>query len=147
MAVALVAVTVLAAMMWSAEYESDPDPAARFEVKAVKLTPDRGYVWLEAHLKRSGDKSHDFKKPVRLVTADGTEHEPAKTDFAGSPEEGFTDIWFKFWLGKENLEGPIHLKINDGVLTVKRSEPAPDAGAGEETVFKSSDWEKSWLGF
>ena len=147
MAIALVVITVVAATMWSSEYQTAPDPAARFEIQAVKITEDMGYFWLESHLKRSGDEPHDLAKPVRLITADGTEHQPADTTFAGNPEEGFTDIWYKFWLGKEELKGEIDLKINDGILKIKSSTPIPDLGGEKDTVFKSSEWRKSWLGF
>lgn len=147
MALALVVSTVIVAMMWSVKYEADPDPAARFKIEAVQLRNDKGYVWLEAHLKKSGKKNHDLLKPVRLVTADGTEHEPADTTFSGAPEKGFTDIWFKFWLEKKDLKGPLNLKINGGVLKIKRSQSVPTLDGEKDTVFKSSDWEKSWLGF
>lgn len=147
MAMALVGVTIVAAAMWSGDYESSPDSGARFEIQAVRLVADRGYVWLEAHLKKSGDADHDLLKPVSLVTADGAEHEPADTTFAGTPETGFTDIWYKFWLEKKDLKGRLNLQINDGVLTIKSSEPIPVLKGGKEAVFKSSDWEKSWLGF
>jgi hypothetical protein len=147
MAGTLVALTFIVVMMWTAEYEADPDPAARFEVQAVKLKADRGYVWLEAHLRRSSDKPHDLTKPALLITANGTEHEPADNTFAGNPEQGFTDIWYKFWLEEDDLKGEIDLKINEGILKIKRSAPAPELNGEKETILKSSDWEKSWLGF
>jgi len=147
MATALVVLTVSAAMMWSGNYDSSPDPKARFQVDAVRLESDRSYVWLELHLKKSGTENHDLLKPVRLVTADNIEHEPADTVFAGNPEKGFTDIWFKFWLEKEDLRGVLNLKINDGTLKIKSSEPIPSLSNNKDTIFNSSDWEKSWLGF
>lgn len=146
-AAALVTVTIFAAMLWSGKYESDPDPKARFRVDAVRLESDRGYVWLEAHLRKNGNEDHDLEKPVRLITADKTEYEPADTTFAGSPEKGFTDIWFKFWLEKEELEGPLDLKINGGTLKIKTSLTVPELSGDKDTIFKTSDWEKSWLGF
>lgn len=147
MAVCLVGSTVLLGLLWVKKYESSPDPKARFEVQAVRLKQDKGYVWLEAHLKKSGDEEHDLKKPVLLVTADGIQHEPADTTFAGSPETGFTEIWFKFWVDKRSLKGEMNLKMNGGKLKIKSSQPAPVVGSNRETVFKSSDWESSWLGF
>jgi hypothetical protein len=147
MAMGLVVSTVILAMLWMGKYESSADPKARFEVQAVRLKPDRGYVWLEAHLKKSGDKEHDLEQPVRLVTADGVEHEPADTTFAGKPEQGFTDIWFKFWLEREDLKGEIDLKLNGGSLKIKTSQAVPVFGGSQDTVFKSSNWEPSWLGF
>lgn len=147
MAAGLVALTVLVAILWAGKYESSPDPAARFEVQAVRLKQDRGYVWLEAHLKKSGDEEHDLKQPMRLVTAKGLVHEPADTTFAGTPETGFTEIWVKFWLEKESLAGEIDLKLNGGSLKIKSSPSIPAIGSQRESVFKSSNWEKSWLGF
>ena len=147
LAVLVVALTALAAKVWTAKYDSDPDPKARFVVTEALVSKDRSYRWVELHLKKSGEADHDLRKPVRLVTADGTGHEPADTTFAGSPERGFTDIWFKFWLTEADLEGSLTLRINEGELRVKRSEGAPTFGSDGETVFKSADWGKSWLGF
>ncbi len=147
LAVGLVVSTAFLGILLVKKYESSPDPKARFEIQAVRLKQDKGFVWLEAHLKKSGDKEHDLKKPVRLVLADGSEHEPADTTFAGTPETGFTEIWFKFWMDKEALKGQLDLKMNDGKLKIKSSDPVPVVGATRETVFKSSDWESSWLGF
>ncbi len=147
MAVCLVGSTILLGMMWVKKYESSPDPAARFEVQAVRLKQDKGYVWLEAHLKKSGDQEHDLKKPVHLVTADGLKHEPADTTFAGTPQTGFTEIWYKFWLDREALKGEIDLKMNGGTLKIKSSLAVPVVGSEKESVFKSSNWESSWLGF
>ncbi len=147
MAVCLVGSTILLGLLWVKKYDSSPDPAARFEVQSVRLKQDKGYVWLEAHLKKSGEKEHDLKKPVRLVMADGSEHEPADTTFAGTPQTGFTEIWFKFWMEKEALKGQLDLKMNGGKLKIKSSDSVPVVGSARETVFKSSDWEPSWLGF
>jgi len=146
-AIVLVVLTVIAAMLWTAEYDSSPDPAARFEVQSARLTPDRDFVWLEIHLKKSGEENHSLERLVHLVTNDGIEQDPADTTFAGTPEEGFTDIWYKFWLEQADLEGELVLKINEGELIIKKSQARPLLGDGDERVFKSSDWEKSWLGF
>lgn len=147
MALCLVGFTAFLGMVWARKYESSPDPAARYKVEAVRLKKDKGYVWLEAHLEKSGEKDHDLKQPVRLVTADGVKHEPADSTFAGAPEKGFTEIWFKFWLEAEALKGEINLEMNGGTLKIKSSKPLPVLGSGYETVFKSSNWETSWLGF
>ncbi|QTN32665.1 hypothetical protein HZ994_10085 [Akkermansiaceae bacterium] len=143
----IVALTFAAARIWTAEYDSEPDPKARFVVVAAQVSSDKGYRWVEVHLKRSGDAEHDLRKRVRLVTAEGTEHEPADTTFAGSPEKGFTDIWFKFWLAERDLEGKLDLRANDGSLRVKTNSGPPSLGSDGKAVFKSADWGKSWLGF
>ncbi|MDP4847023.1 MAG: hypothetical protein NWR51_07160 [Akkermansiaceae bacterium] len=147
MAMLIVITTAAAAWLWTQEYESDPDPAARFIIEAARVEQDHSRYWLELHLKKNGTEEHDLFKPVRLITADGEIHEPSKTDFAGNPKEGFTDIWFKFWLEKRDMEKNIELKINDGTLKVKTGGEAPNPPQGEDMVFKSSDWRKSWLGF
>lgn len=147
LAVGLVVSTLFLGMLIMGSYESSPDPKARFEIQAIRLKKDKGYVWLEAHLEKSGEKDHDLKQPVRLVTADGVKHEPADSTFAGAPEKGFTEIWFKFWLEAEALKGEINLEMNGGILKIKSSKPLPVLGSGYETVFKSSNWETSWLGF
>lgn len=147
LAVLVVATTALAAMVWSAKFDGDPDPKARFFIEGVRMERDRSFHWLEIHLKRSGDKAHDMRQPVRLVTADGTEHEPADTTFAGSPEKGFTDIWFKFWLEDKDLDGTIDLRLNGGELRVKTNQGLPATDTDGKAVLKSADWGKSWLGF
>lgn len=146
-ALMLVVLTIVAAMLWSSEYASNPDPKARFEMEAAKLTRDHDDVWLELHLKKSGEEEHDLMKQVRLLTADGVKHDAADTTFAGTAEEGFTDIWLKFWLPYSQLVGELSLEINEGVLEVKASESVPSLENGEERVLRSADWEKSWLGF
>lgn len=147
MAFLIVIATAAAAWLCTQTYESAPDPAARFAIEAVRVEEDHSRYWLELHLKKNGQKEHDLKKPVQLVTAAGTIHEPADTIFAGNPEQGFTDIWFKFWLEKSDMEKNIDLKINDGTLKVKTGGEAPNPPDGGQTVFKSSDWGKSWPGF
>ena len=147
LALLVVLTTALAAWVWSAEYDSDTDPKARFQIEAAQLTKDRSDAWLEIHLKKNGKADHDFRKQVRLVTADGVEHMPADNTFAGSPEKGFTDIWFKFWLGERDLKGEMNLLINDGKLRVKTNQGAPEWDSDGKIVFKSSAWGKSWLGF
>jgi hypothetical protein len=143
----LVAVTFLAVKLWTGKYDRDPDPRARYRIEAASLRQDRSYKWLEIHLRKNGDKEHDMLKPVRLVTANGTEHEPADTTFAGAPGKGFTDIWFKFWLEDAELDGTIDLHMNGGTLRVKTNQGAPATDRDGRAVMRSADWEKSWLGF
>ncbi len=147
LALLVVLTTALAAWLWTSEYDSDPDPKARFEIEGVRLTRDRSDAWLEIHLRKSGEADHDLRKMVWLVTSDGLKHKPADSTFAGGPERGFTDIWFKFWLSAKDLEGEMDLLINDGKLRVKTNRGAPEWDSDGERVFKSSDWEKSWPGF
>lgn len=143
----LVAVTFLAVMLWTGKYDRDPDPRARYRIEAVCLERDRSYMWLEIHLRKNGDKNHDMLQPVRLVTADGREHELADTTFAGGPEKGFTDIWFKFWLENSALEGKIDLRMNGGTLRVKTNEGPPATDNEGKAVLRSAEWGETWLGF
>jgi hypothetical protein len=143
----LVAVTILAVKLWTGKYDRDPDPRARYRIEAARLERDRSYKWLEIHLRKSGDKDHDMLLPVRLVTADGKEHEPADTTFAGGPEKGFTDIWFKFWLDNSDMEGKIDLRMNGGTLRVKTNEGTPATDKDGKAVLRSADWGATWLGF
>lgn len=143
----LVALTFLAVALWTGKYDSDPDPRARYRIDAASLKRDGSYVWLEIHLRKSGDQDHDLLQPVRLVTADGKEHEPADTTFAGATGKGFTDIWFKFWLESADLKGKIYLRMNGGNLHVKTNEGAPATDKDGKAVFRSADWGKTWLGF
>jgi hypothetical protein len=143
----LVAVTFLAVRLWTGKYDRDPDPLARYRIEAARLDRDRSYVWLEIHLRKNGDKDHDMLQPVLLVTAGGREHEPADTTFAGGPEKGFTDIWFKFWLEITDLEGDIDLRMNGGKLRVKTNQGAPAFDKDGKAVLRSADWGATWLGF
>ncbi len=143
----LVAVTFLAVKLWTGKYDRDPDPRARYRIEAARIVSDRNYKWLEIHLRKNGDKDHDMLQPVLLITADGEKHEPADTTFAGGPEKGFTDIWFKFWLEDTALEEKIDLRMNGGMLRVKTNEGAPDTDKDGKVVLRSTDWGKTWPGF
>ncbi len=149
LAVVLVALTAIAAKLWAADYSREPDPAARMEIEGAMITKDKvkAYYWVDVHLKKSGGEEHDLRKPVRLVTGDGVEHVPADTTFAGSPENGFTDLWFKFWLEEADLHGTMVLKINDGTLAVKTNSGMPETDDKGTAVFRSDNWDASWLGF
>ncbi|MBC7980619.1 MAG: hypothetical protein H7Y36_08675 [Armatimonadetes bacterium] len=147
LAVLLVVFTFLAALIWSKNYDKQPDPKARFTIRSVQVKRDQSFYWLDIHLKKSGPQAHDMRRQVRLIDAVGQKHEPADTTFAGSPETGFTDIWYKFWLEKQDLESSLTLRINDGLLRVKTNQGMPEIGKHKAAVFNSSDWRKSWLGF
>lgn len=147
LAALVVGATFAAAWVWTAKYDSDADPKARFVISEAMVSSDRTYRWVELHLRKHGEAEHDLSKPVCLVTAQGTEHEAADTTFAGSPEQGFTDVWFKFWLEEAELQGALTLRINDGTLQVKTNSGAPSLGSDGRAVFNSADWGKSWLGF
>ncbi len=147
LAAILVALTALAAQLWTSSYAKHPDRRARYEIEAVKVERDRSFCWLEVHLKKSGETSHDLRKPVLLRTAKGNAHEPADTTFVGNPEAGFSEIWFKFWIAESELAETLKLRLNDAELLVKNSQGSPDLGKKGRAVFRSTNWRKSWLGF
>jgi hypothetical protein len=147
LAAMLVALTGVAAQLWTSSYEKHPDPRARYQIQAVKVERDRSFCWLEVHLKKSGEKSHDLLKPVLLRTAKGKSHEPANTTFQGNPEAGFSEIWFKFWIEESELSETLQLRLNDAELCVKSSAGLPALGKNGRAVFRSTNWRKSWLGF
>ncbi|MGJ8632587.1 MAG: hypothetical protein ACSHX7_01600 [Luteolibacter sp.] len=147
LAALLVLLTVFAALVFSADFSKDPDPGALFEIQAVRLERDQSYFWLEVHLKKSGEKDHDLEKLPKLVTSTGKIHRPADTVFAGTPEKGFSEIWYKFWLEEKDLKGTLKLEMNEGVLTVKSSDGAPSLESGKEKTIRNADWGKIWLGF
>ncbi len=124
---ALLGISILfAAGSFLVPYDLKPDPGARFRISTCMVRRDLSNYWVTVHVKRAGDAPHDLLKPVRLVTADGTELEPADTTFSGGAGEGTTAIWFKFWLETEAMAGPLSLKMNDGTLRVKSSSKLPD---------------------
>ena len=143
----LVVLTALAAFLWSSDFEKDPDPKAFYKIEAARLEADRSFFWLEVHLKKNGEEDLNLEKQPQLVTAEGVSHAPADSTFAGSPETGFSEIWYKFWLEKKDLEGTLKLKINEGELAVKTSQGVPVVKDGKQKVLRSADWGKTWLGF
>lgn len=147
LALMLVLLTALGAWLVSRPYSVDWDPKARYKIEAVQVRRDNGYYWVEAHLKKKGEKDHDLRRPVRLVLADGRELEPADSTFAGSAKTGTTEIWFKFWIQEKDLKGPMALLLNGAELEVKTHDGLPDFDDKGEAILRSADWNRSWLGF
>lgn len=136
----LLVAVVFAAWSWLRPYEWRPDPGARCRIVGVELTRDHANHWLQVHLRPAGPQSHDWRKPVRLVADGGRELEPADTRMTGSPEHGITDLWFKFWLENGDLAGPLRLRVNDGMLTVKAKPGEPALGLSGRKYFSSNRW-------
>ncbi len=136
----LVGASAVAIWSWFRPYDWAPDPEARYGIRAAQLIRDQSYFWLNVQLDRTGNAEHDLLKPVRLETAAGRRIEPADTTFEGTPETGTTRIWFRFWLEKSDLEGPLKLHLNDGALDVKTTSGIPSLGATGERVFTSHRW-------
>ncbi len=121
-------------------YEWRPDARARYKIAAVQVKRDRSYHWLTVHLKKNGAENHDLMKPVRLQVGILRELEPADVNFKGNAQDGFTEMWYKFWISDSEAFNPLYLKINDGVLTVKTSEAIPTIPEGMMHTFSNPRW-------
>ena len=132
--------TAFAAWTWLRPYAWQADPAARCKVVAAQVKKDQSFFWLDVHLKMLPGESHDLMKPVRLVTSQGRELEPADTTLAGADGKGTTELWFKFWLESADLEGPLKLRINDGSLVIKSSSGMPGLGSSGSEFFATHRW-------
>jgi hypothetical protein len=129
-----------AAWTWLRPYAWQPDPAARCKVAGAQVRQDQSFFWLDVHLKVLPGESHDLMTPVRLVTSNGRELEPADTTLGGMDGKGTTELWFKFWLESADLEGPLKLRINDGTLVVKSSSGLPALGSSGSEYFTTHRW-------
>ncbi len=140
----LLAIFLLAAAFaswsWLRPYAWDADPKARCKVVGVLVKRDHSNFWLDAHLKILPDQTHDLLQPVRLKTASGREIEPADTTLAGDKNRPTTDLWFKFWLERSDLEGPLTLQINQGTLLIKADSEIPNLGSAESKYFTTQHW-------
>lgn len=131
---------LFAAASFVLPYDWKPDPKARFKIAAVQVKRDRSYYWITVHLKKQGAEDHDLRKPVRLLARGGQELEPADTTFAGESQTGTSEIWFKFWVPEADAAGPLSLKMNDGILTVKTSEGVPPITDAMMRTFSNPRW-------
>ncbi|MFZ9935544.1 MAG: hypothetical protein ACO3JG_00640 [Luteolibacter sp.] len=129
-----------ASWVWFRPYSWSLDPGARCRVVAAQVRQDRSYYWLDLHLRPLDGESHDLMKPVRLVTASGRRIDPADTTFGGNPQQGTTDLWFKFWLEPQDFVGPLHLSINDGSLKIRGGSGVPCLGHSGAEIFPTSNW-------
>lgn len=125
---------------WFRPYAWNVDPTARCEVVGARVKRDHAFFWMDLHLKVSRGETHDLMKPVRLLTSAGKELEPADTTLGGSPDGGTTDLWFKYWLEKSDLEGPLSLRINDGSLVIKSNPGIPALGSSDAEYFTTHRW-------
>jgi len=130
---------LFAGWQWGRPYDWHPDPAARYRITTVALQRDHSYFWLNVFLKRHGDESHDLTKPVKLITADGKEFEPADTALGGSGNTGIQDLEFRFYLQEEDFQGPLQIQLNDGRLIVRSKSGLPGI-TGDSRFFNTSNW-------
>lgn len=135
----LAVASVTAAWQWLRPYQWSSDSAARFQIAHASATRDHSFYWLDLYLKRSGD-AHDLTKPVRLVLADGREMEPAETTLEGEAGDAIRALGFRFWLEDRDFAGPLHLKLNDGRLEVRKRSGPPIKAGDSSAHFTTSDW-------
>lgn len=132
--------TAFAAWSWLRPYAWQADPAARCKVVGARVKKDQSFFWLDVHLKVLPAESHDLMKPVHLITAQGRELEPADTTLDGTAGKGTTQIWFKFWLESADLDGPLKLRINDGLLVIRSGSGIPALGSSGAEYFTTHRW-------
>jgi hypothetical protein len=129
-----------AAWGWLRPYEWSPDPKAKAEIVGVELRRDHSYYWLTVHARAKAGEVLDITRPASLVACGGKELMPADTRLEGTPETGFREVWFKFWLDSKDLESTLALGLQDGRLTVKSSDKAPSLKQGETLHFTTHRW-------
>lgn len=133
--------SAFAAWGWLRPYEWNPDPAARCQVVATLLTRDRAFYWVEVHLKVNPGMSHDLQTPVRLVSADGKKFEPADITLGTNENsQETTAIWLKFWLESADLDGPLALHLNNGILQLKTTRGVPSLENAGSRNFTTNRW-------
>lgn len=131
---------VFAAWAWLRPFEWGADPSARCRVLGCQVKQDRSNYWVDVHLKMHSAKDHDMMKPVLLLTSAGRKLEPADTTMVGDGPNMMDELWFKFWLEKEDLAGGLRLQINDGQLSIRCSRGLPLLGSDGERYFVTHHW-------
>ncbi len=138
--VALVVSSAFAAWAWLRPYAWRSDDAARCKVVETLVTRDTAFCWVNVHLKVKSGRSHDLEKPVALETADGRRFGPADTTFGGKDLKQPEDLWFRFWVDREVLAGPLTLHVNDGRLVIKSGTGIPEIENGGYRNFTTHRW-------
>lgn len=131
---------LFAAWQWFRPYDWSPDPAASYRVSQCVVQRDHSNYWLRVFLKQKGDADYDMLDPARLLTAKGTEHEPADTSLSGDSARKMDTLVFSFWLTEEDLQGPLSLKLNKGSLVIRSGSKGVTMADGGFRVFNSSNW-------
>ncbi len=101
---------------------------------------DLDYHWIDLHLQALDGFNHDLRTPILLVTNSGKSISPAKTTFEGTPDTRISAMWLKFWLEKNDLDGPLTLRLNGGTLRVRTEAGFPQLGKPNERVFSTCNW-------
>jgi hypothetical protein len=138
--VALVLSAAFAAWAWLRPYAWWPDASAHCKVVETLVTRDSSFCWVNVHLKVNSGAAHDLEKPVVLETADGRRFGPADTTMSGENSQDPRDLWFRFWLDREALAGPLTLHVNNGNLAVKSTAGIPEIEDGRFRNFTTHRW-------
>ena len=140
LAAMLAATAAIAVWTWIRPYAWNPDPEARAKIVAVTLQKDHSYHWLDIRLKIRPDMEHDLRKPVFLKTRAHPRLEPADTTLSGKTDRPVDELFLRFWLEEGDLDGPIHLHLNDGILNVRAGSGAPRMKRDGRANFQSRNW-------
>lgn len=124
-----------AAWSWLRPYDWSPDPKAPYTIKAAQLKKDRSNAWLDLHLlsRKTGTAPSAIGKPVLRTTAHPAII-PAEIRLAGD------ELWLKFWLDAEDLQGPIQLHFGDSHLRVRTGTQPPALDDQQSRVFTTARW-------
>ncbi len=125
---------------WTRPYEWRADPATRAKIVAAGLQRDHSYHWLDLRLKVRPGMEHDLKLPVFLETASRPQVEPADTTLAGDVDRPIDEIFLRFWLESGDLDGPIQLHLNEGVLSVRTGNGEPRMSRDGRANFQTRRW-------
>lgn len=125
---------------WLRPYDWHPDPAAGVVITGAELRRDHQNYWLDLHVEAREGEALDLSRPPRLLVADARELAPADTRLAGAPDSGIREAWFKFWLEKNDVDGPLRLAFHDGILNVKSTHTAPRMESGRARHFTTHRW-------
>ena len=131
---------VFAAWSWMRPYEWSADPGARVQIAGCFVERDHSNYWVNLELKVPSGVTHDLEQQVTLITAAGERIEPADTTLEGDEAQAVRRIWLKFWLEKEQLEGPLDLEINEGQLSVRSREGLPKLRKDGNRYFVTHRW-------
>lgn len=137
---ALVLAGLFAAWAWLRPYAWRPDAAARCKVVETLVTRDAAFCWVNIHLKVNPGAIHDLEKPVALEITGGRRLGPADTTLGGADLKDPRDLWFRFWLDRESLAGPLTLHVNDGSLSIKSGDGVPEIENGRYRNFTTHRW-------
>jgi len=136
----LVVSAAFAVWSWTRPYEWNADAGARAKIVAAGLQQDHSYHWLDLRLKVRPGMEHDLKLPVFLETASRPRVEPADTTLAGDVDRPIDEIFLRFWLETGDLDGPIQLHLNEGVLSVRTGNGEPRMSRDGRANFQTRRW-------